>query len=272
MKYEYSFRTAESGDGGKRLVIDMDEKYSALADFLTGDFFAFTDFFAEAVDGVLSGNEKKTEVGGNASVLSIKKRKTTISNDYLNYGKGASCKIPTTDLRELMRISLQEKRRFETAAPTLYEQAHYHRILLCIGMDDGFDAWVDTLLERGDDLAGRLSELAFCRGDLNDIISLINKSCPVSATNAKTVLAMLRAFWLRKYRENNMSRCELAEKMYACYTIFRESEYDFPDSGYGMSLLIDYCILLEDGIISNKAYDQALVRYLETREKPDFWK
>ena len=272
MKYEYSFRTVESGDGGKWLVIDMDEKYSALAAFLTGDFFAFTDFFAEAVDGVLSGNEKKTEVGGNASVLSIKKRKTKSSNDYLNYGKGASCKIPTTDLRELMRICLQEKRRFETAAPTLYEQAHYHRILLCVGMDDGFDAWVDTLLERDDQLASCLSELAFFRNDLNSIISLINRACPVSATNAKTVLAMLRAFWLRKYRENTMSRCELAEKMYTCHTIFRESEYDSPDSGYGMSLFVEYCFLVENGITTDEAYEQALVRYLKTGEKPDFWK
>ena len=146
----------------------------------------------------------------------------------------------------------------------LFEQAHSHKILFICGMDDGFDAWLNELLESDGEHADFLVDLAFCGSKTKEIVSCINRYCPTDETNEYGVAALLRAFWLRKYREDAMPTRGLAEKMYECWLALRELTDGYPDVGYGMSLMIDYACLVEEGVLDRQSYHQALVHYLET--------
>lgn len=112
MKYAYKLR--EVGNDTKCLVMDLPKEIGVVTDFLFSDVQGSSgEFFLNEIDPVLSGKEKRRIVSGNVCVLEIRKRKTKIDCEFANFGKGASCKIETKELKELLLLWVEKNREFK---------------------------------------------------------------------------------------------------------------------------------------------------------------
>lgn len=108
MKYNYSFRKVYLENNSSILIMDLPKKIGLVTMFLDADVQSNGYWFIETIDKVLNGEEKYQEVGGNTCILQINPEYTTVIDDLSEDLTNNSCRIETSELRELIDIWLKK--------------------------------------------------------------------------------------------------------------------------------------------------------------------
>lgn len=115
MKYSYKTEIV-ANQHHNVLVLRLPEEILLVELFLfteiTGRGEWGEDFFAGAIDKVLSGEAESQEVGGNVYALEIRKDFTRVIDTLAEDDLCDSCVIETSELRKLIRIWLDELEKF----------------------------------------------------------------------------------------------------------------------------------------------------------------
>ena len=113
MKYNYEFVTLTTKPPHPQnfLAIRLPKSIALVEVFLGSDVQEPVSgkFFLEAIDKVLSGQEKYREVGGNVCILQISRDKTKVLDSLAADGVGNCCEIETPELKELILLWLKEQ-------------------------------------------------------------------------------------------------------------------------------------------------------------------
>ena len=143
------------------------------------------------------------------------------------------------------------------------EDAFYHKILLMIGLDDGYDEWLNQYLESENPLSNLVLELACCGSDIHKTISLLHNYCIEQPFDEGVVCNRLRLFFKSAYYANRMDKKEIVSTMYRlALNVGAPGYYDMALWG-NMYYLEDYYTLAEEGIISWERFDFAFFSYLD---------
>lgn len=135
-------------------------------------------------------------------------------------------------------------------------------MLMQVGLDDGYDAWLSVYLEKEDPLSDIVLELSLCISDLNKTISCLKAYCSGKPVDEKTVAERLRLFLKEAYNTGRMSKGEVVSAMYRLATN-HAYPYEFDTDIWGdMYYLVDYYNLAEGGIISWDNFDRIFSAYL----------
>ena len=143
-----------------------------------------------------------------------------------------------------------------------YENAWYFKLLFMAGYDDGFDQWLDELLQTQDPIEETVLELSFCRSDRKKMLSLLNKFCVVRPQDQEALLRKLRLFVKEAYTCGRFSRREATTCMYCFTKNFGYFEI-YNSSGWKSMYLMDD--LLDDaeyGVIDLAEFDKHFLAYL----------
>lgn len=113
MKYPFRFRTIKIDETHKALTIDLPQELSMISEFLFCDIQNDTHgrYYLEKIDQVLYGTESSQLIEGNVYELIIKRDITVLTNVLLENEPQNSCKIETMELKELILLWLNEKKR-----------------------------------------------------------------------------------------------------------------------------------------------------------------
>lgn len=143
-----------------------------------------------------------------------------------------------------------------------YSDAYYHLLLMQAGLDDNYDAWLNTYLEIEDPLSDIVLELSLCASDLNKTISCLKAYCSGKPVDEKAVAERLRLFLKEAFNTGRMSKDEVVSAMYRL-VVNHSAPYEFDTDIWGdMYYLEDYYGLAKDGIIPWDNFDKLFLAYL----------
>ena len=114
MKYDYKFRIIDLGQSKKDLVIVLPKEIEVVASFLNTEVQGSysEDWYLEAIDRVLSGDEEYWRVSGDLCILEISRDSTKVIDSCANYGVGNCCEIETDELKALIILWAKELKSF----------------------------------------------------------------------------------------------------------------------------------------------------------------
>lgn len=144
-----------------------------------------------------------------------------------------------------------------------YEEAYFFKILLTCGVSDGYDAWLNSYLEREDPISDIVLELSLCGSDTNRAVTCLNDYCLGHSVEEKRVCDMLREYLLDAYLKKRFSQKEIIHLMYRFAVVHSDPVNDHGEPWSDMYYMDDYRLLAEDGVISKERFDTAFYAYLQ---------
>lgn len=113
MKYPFEFTTIKIDEAHEVLTIHLPQELSMVSEFLLCDVQSDTHgrYYLETIGNVLCGKESTQLIEGNVYELSIKGDITVLTNALLKNDPPNYCKIETIELKELILLWLNEKKR-----------------------------------------------------------------------------------------------------------------------------------------------------------------
>ncbi len=145
-----------------------------------------------------------------------------------------------------------------------FEEAYYYKILIMSGLNDGFDDWLNKLLEEEEPLSDIVLRLASCGSDINKTISCLHNYCLGQEFDEKAVCEKLRLFLKDAYHSGRLSKDEVVFYMSRfCINHGDLSNYDMRSWG-SMFYMDDYYSFAKEGLIAWKQFDFAFLSYLDT--------
>ena len=143
------------------------------------------------------------------------------------------------------------------------EDAFYHKLMLMIGLNDGYDEWLNYYLESENPLSNIVLELACCGSDINKTISVLHNYCIEQPFDEAVVSDRVRTYFKDAYYKNKMDKEEISFAMYRLASkVGDPGDFDIHLWG-SMYYLDDYCSLAKDGVISWERFDVAFFSYLD---------
>lgn len=113
MKYPYATEVLQVGPH-QVLIMRVPDEIELVATFLSSDARDMGDFFLEAIEKVLSGQESYQEVSGNVCGLEIRKELTRVIDNLADDGIGNACTIETEELKQLIEVWLDHLEKFQS--------------------------------------------------------------------------------------------------------------------------------------------------------------
>ena len=143
------------------------------------------------------------------------------------------------------------------------EDAFYHMHLLLLGINDGYDEWLDHYLETEAPLSDIVLELSLCGSDTNKTVSLLHNYCAAQRFDESVSHDKLRLFFKKAYHSDRMTKEEVLSTMYRlALNIGEPGIFDTRLWG-SMYFLSYYYGLAEEGGIPWGNFDFAFLSYLD---------
>ena len=142
------------------------------------------------------------------------------------------------------------------------EDALCHKVMLMVGLDGGYDEWLNTYLETEDPLSDIVLELAGCGSDINKTIAALDRFCGEAPIDERAVCERLRLFLRDAYYANRVSKEEIASTIYCLARNVGDPEDYNVDVWGGAYALDDYYDLAKREIISWERFDSVFFDFL----------
>lgn len=148
------------------------------------------------------------------------------------------------------------------------ERAAYHRLMLLSGLREEFDRELDLALETEDPITDPVLDLAFCMLDLDRTISVLYNYTLNYRIDEQQVYDMILTELRRQYTEKLLTPAQLTHIMVTmaqnCGNAFAEpwDRLRYPSYLYE---------LVEEGFISEEAFNAAFEAFLLHGRKIDVW-
>lgn len=148
------------------------------------------------------------------------------------------------------------------------EDAHYYSLLLQAGFTKEFDAWFDARLASDVPYSDIVIDLAMCRSDINETISLLRQYCngkPYDEALPAAVRERLRLYLKEAYHSGRLAKKETVDAMHS-FAIDHgyPDDWDFNESFWGdMYYMADLYEMADDGIASWESFDAIFLDYLD---------
>lgn len=145
-----------------------------------------------------------------------------------------------------------------------YEDACYHKLLLQLGFDDGYDAWLNTYLNEEDPLSDIVLDLAWCGSDRKRTVSVLYNFCLGQVINEYEICERMRLFLKEEYLSGRMDKYAILNTMHALLQML-ETPY-LPDSPwFSMYVLKMY---YDESVVPDEEYDPVFEAYLKNGTQP----
>lgn len=149
-----------------------------------------------------------------------------------------------------------------------YEDAYYYRLLLQAGFTAEFDAWFDARLASDTPYSDIVVDLAMCRSDINETISLLRRYGDGKDFNETLLPALrerLRLFLKDAYHGGRLTKKETVDAMYS-FAIAHgyPDDWNFNERLWGDMYYMSTCYeMAADGIASWENFDAIFLDYLD---------
>lgn len=145
------------------------------------------------------------------------------------------------------------------------EDAHYYLLLLQAGFTKEFDARFDERLASDTPYSDIVIDLAMCRSDVNETISLLRQYCDGKDVSEAVLCERLRLYLKDAYHSGRLTKKEIVDAMHSFAVAQRYSDdRDFNERiWYDMHYMVDLYEMAADGIASWENFDAIFLDYLD---------
>ena len=148
-----------------------------------------------------------------------------------------------------------------------FEEARYWEMLLQVGLDEDYDAWLDRRLEEEEPLSDLVTELAFCRSDRVETLHCLHEHTNHRFVDEEKLFTLVWQYLHDLYVSGRMERAALVNNMYALAEASGNIHEEPWLSMDVLGLLYDEA---KDGYVTVESVDRAFEAFIMER-KPVTW-
>lgn len=148
------------------------------------------------------------------------------------------------------------------------EKAAYHRLMLLAGLREEYDRELEQTLETADPIPDPELDLAFCMSDLDKTVSVLYNYTMEHHVDQSKVYDMVITKLRSLYTDKRLSSTQPVSIM---YTMAQNCEHGYDEPWDQLRYPSYEYELVEDGIVSQEAFDIAFEAYFLRGERVDIW-
>ena len=149
------------------------------------------------------------------------------------------------------------------------EQAEYHRAMLLVGLDDGFEKCFDEALEVEDPLSDVILALSTCISNREQVLSVLRDYTLTHPFDENAVRDLIFEDISNRYRFGEMDRVKMVTALYDVVNALDK----FHDDPWNILMEPTYYLdLYEEDLITEDVFDQCFDAWFYGGERLDPWK